>query len=432
MKKGLFIIALLVLVVGVPFHAQDSAACDVAAPASAVDVTMIGWTFPILDFYASEIAACGDVENLTVTTQLLQSADAQSQMRLAASSTAASPYDIIHGSNNFINEMAAQGWLLPLNDLIEQYSEQYDLGDMDESVYAAVAQDGNIYGVPVVINTQFFYYNTEILEQAGIEAPQTYEDVIAACEAMDSDALNIEFPFAMVLSAGWAWQLEWVNMYLAYGGEMLDENNMPVFNNETGVAALELMTAVVDACMGEEGLLLSTDDLQAGIANGSIAMGHMWASRAAMMDDEELSDVVGVIEFAPALYPTAEQTLRGGIAWADYLAIPATSEVYKDLLFQIIMQAADLDSQTRAAELGLVPRNAAESAAPRYAAAALQTIAEGGAASTNPAQAVLNTALGQFLPLVATGELTPQEALDAAAELYVTEATAQGFITEQN
>jgi ABC-type glycerol-3-phosphate transport system substrate-binding protein len=324
--------------------------------------------------------------------------------------------------------MASQGWLLPLNDLIDEYSEQYDLGDIDPSMFAASSQGGNIYGIPIVVNTQIFYYNTEILAAAGVEPPQTYTDVIAACEAMDEDALGIDFSFGMVLSAGWAWQIEWVNVYNAYGGQLLDENNQPIFNNETGVAALDLMTNIVNACMGEDGLLLSTDDLQAGIANGSIAMGHMWASRAAMIDDEEMSDVVGKIEFAPALRPTADESMRGGIAWVDFLAIPATSEVDPAISFQIIMEAADLNSQVGATEFGLVPRNAAGDAAPRYSEASLTTIAEGGPATLNPAQSILDAALGEFLPKVATGEMSAQEALDAAAARYVEEATAQGFI----
>jgi ABC-type glycerol-3-phosphate transport system substrate-binding protein len=427
MKRVLFVFTLLCLLVAIPTFAQDGA-CNVAAPASATEVNMIGWTFPILDYYAAEIEKCGDVENIDVNVQLLASADAQAEMRLAASSEGASPYDIIHGSNSFIGEMAAKGWLLPLDDLIEQYREQYALDDIDPSAFAAASQGGSIYGVPIIVNTQHFYYNTEVLAAASIEAPQTYTDVIAACEAMDEEALNIDFSFGMVLSAGWAWQIEWVNIFNAYGGELLDENNMPIFNNATGVESLELLSAVVAACMGEDGLLLSTDDLQAGIANGSIAMGHMWASRAAMMDDPELSDVVGLIEFAPALFPTAEQTIRSGIAWADFLAIPATSEVDPDLLFQIIMEAADLESQIGATEFGLVPREGAGEFAPRYSDAALQTIVDGGPATSNPAQAILNTALGEFLPKVATGELTAQEALDAAAELYIQEATAQGFI----
>jgi sorbitol/mannitol transport system substrate-binding protein len=338
------------------------------------------------------------------------------------------PYDIIHGSNAFIGEMASLGWLLPLNDLIDKYREQYDLDDIDPSSFAAASQNGIIYGIPIVVNTQHFYYNTEILEAAGIEPPQTYTDVIAACEAIDEDALGIDFSFAMVLSAGWAWQLEWVNIYNAFGGQLLDEKNMPIFNDEVGVESLELLMSVVDACMGEDGLTLSTDNLQAGLANGSIAMGHMWASRAAMMDNEEQSDVVGKMEFAPALFPTAEQTIRSGIAWGDFLAIPATSQVDKELLFQIIMETADLESQMMATQFGLVPRKAAGVSAPRYSPAALQTIAEGGPATSNPAQAILNSALGQFLPKVATGELTAQEALDAAAALYIQEATAQGFI----
>lgn len=428
MKKLLLVLVVLCLMVGLPTLAQDARNCNVPAPSAATQINMIGWTFPILDFYAEEIRACGSVPNLTVNVQLLASADAQAEMRLAASSEGASPYDIIHGSNAFIGELASQGWLLPLDDLIAKYAEQYDLSDIDPAMFAAGSQNGVTYGIPIVVNTQHFYYNTEILEAAGIEPPQTYTDVIAACEAMDTDALGIDFAFAMVLSAGWAWQLEWVNIFNAYGGQLLDADNMPIFNNEVGVEALELMLAVVEACMGENGLLLSTDDLQAGLANGSIAMGHMWASRAAMMDDEAMSDVVGKIEFAPALFPTEAQTIRSGIAWADFLAIPATSSVDPELAFQIIMEAADLDSQLRATAFGLVPRSSAEVSAPRYSAASLQTIAEGGPATSNPAQAILNTALGQFIPMVVTGAMTPQEALDAAAALYVEQATAQGFI----
>lgn len=429
MKKLLLVIAVLALFV-TPMAAQDEMGCNLEAPSESVQVTMIGGSFPLTDYYASEIESCNQIENLDVNTQMLQSTDAQNEVRLAASGTGASPYDIIHGSDAFIGEMASQGFLLPLNDLIDKYSEEYDLGDIPAAVYASASIGDQIYGIPIIINTQHFYYNSEILDAAGIEPPTTYAELIEDCNAMDADALDIDFKFGWVVSAGWAWQIEWVNMFNAYGGSLLDENNMPTFANETGVAASEMMLDVIDACMGEEGLLLSTDDLQAGLANGSIAMGHMWASRAAMMDDEELSDVVGIIEFAPALYPDDENMIRAGISWSDFLAIPATSEVDHDLVFRIIMEAADLDSQIGGTEFGLVPRMGAEESAPRYSPAALQTIAEGGPGTSNPAQAVLNSALGQFLPMMATGEMTPQEALDAAAALYIEEATAQGFISE--
>ena len=370
MKKCVLLLAILGLALaGLPTIAQDSGVCNVESPAEAVQVNMIGWTFPIMDFYGSEVESCNQVENLDVNVQLLQNADAQNQMRLAASSTGASPYDIIFGSNAFIGELTAQGWLLPLNDLIAEYSEAYDLDDMSDAMYAAASVGDDLYGIPIIVNTQHFMYNSELLAAAGVEPPQNYDDVIAICNSMALEGAGADMSFGIVVSAGWAWRIEWVNFLNSYGGVLLDASNMPVFNNEMGVASLDKLLEVVNACLGEEGVLLSTDDVQAGLANGSIAMSHLWASRAAMMDDEELSDVVGQIEFAPALYATADAPLRGGIPWADFLAIPASSEIDKDLLFRIIMEAADLESQLRAVEFGLVPRNAAEPNAPRYAAA---------------------------------------------------------------
>ncbi|MEL6403727.1 MAG: extracellular solute-binding protein [Chloroflexota bacterium] len=430
MKRLLLALAILALVI--PTIAQDDDLCDVAAPSEPTEVNFIGGTFPILDFYAAELSECDDVENLSINTQLPQSSDAQSEIRLAASAGGSSPFDIIHGSNDFINEVAAQGYLLPLNDLIETYSEEFALDDIAPAFFDAVTQDGNIYGIPVIVNTQHFYYNTTILADAGIEAPTTYEEVIEMCQTVDTEALDVDYLFGMVVSANWAWRIEFVNIYGAFGGTLLDEDNMPMFNSETGVEALEFMQELVGACLGDEGVLLSTDDLQAGIANGSIAMGHMWASRAALMDDEELSLVVGEIEFAPALYPTADTPQRGGMAWSDFLSIPATSDVDPDLLFQLIMEAADLDSQIEAASLGLVPRNEASPFAARYSDASLQTIAEGAPALVKPADQLVLRALEEFVPMVYTGDMTAQEALDAAAAAYVENATIEGFIEEES
>lgn len=428
MKKFVLLLAITGLALaGFPAMAQDGG-CDLEAPAEPVQVNVIGWTFPIMDFYASEIESCNQVENLDVNVQMLQSADAQAEMRLAASSAGASPYDIVFGSDAFLGELNSLGWLMPLNDLIAAYSEAYDLGDISDALYDAASAGGDRFGIPVNINTQHFMYNRELLEAAGIEPPQTYDEVISICNSGVLEETGADMGFGMVVSAGWAWRIEWVNMFGSYGGKTLDADLMPAFNNEMGVGALDKLMEVVDACLGEEGILLSTDDVQAGVANGGIAMAHLWASRAAMMDDEELSDVVGLIEFAPALYATADAPRRGGIPWADFIAIPATTELDKDLLFRIVMETADLDSQLGASNYGLVPRGAAEANAPRYSAASLQTIAEGGPANDHPALAIINAALGQFIPMVATGEMTSAEALQAAADLYIEEATAQGYL----
>jgi hypothetical protein len=61
--------------------------------------------------------------------------------------------------------------------------------------------------------------------------------------------------------------------------------------------------------------------------------------------------------------------------------------------------------------------------------AANESIAKGvGIYQKLPANSLALTALGNWLPLAATGELSPKDALDKAAADYIKEAKAQGFI----
>ena len=81
------------------------------------------------------------------------------------------------------------------------------------------------------------------------------------------------------------------------------------------------------------------------------------------------------------------------------------------------------------AAVGMATRLSVADMGGPYLAAAGQTVAEGiGIYDKNPAVAIVRSKLGEFLPLIGTGDMTAQEALDAAADAYVEEATAQGYI----
>lgn len=403
--------------------------CDVSVPSEATTVNVMGWAFPITEFYSEELKGCNDVENLEVNVQLLDGPGAQEQVRLALAGGGTSPFGIVHAANTQIIEWGSQGWLMPLNDMIEKYGDQYDLDDIPQNAWDGATIDGNIYGVPVVGNTLHIMYRPDLFEKYDLEVPTTYDEVIEVCQAL-ADEPSIDIPFTMNLHAGWAWEIEFLHFLRSYGGDYLNDDNTPAFNGPEGVAALEKMKEVVDGCMGAEGITYSVDDSEIGMETGGLAFVQLWASRAGGMDDPEKSDFVGQIEFAPAAAPNPDGPL-GGSAWNDYYSIPATTDVDPELLFQLIMEVADLESQQRAAEFGIVTRAAAAEggAGGRYLPAAVQTIADGvGIYDRNAAVPLARTALGNWLPLVGTGELSAQEALDMAAEEYLAEAEAQGFL----
>ena len=156
----------------------------------------------------------------------------------------------------------------------------------------------------------------------------------------------------------------------------------------------------------------------------------MWASRADNMSDPDrtLEELLDKIAYAPA--PRAEAGgPRAGSAWNDFYMIPATVTDDPDLIFRIIMEAADERSQRDAAELGMTTRLSVNEYGGPYLTVANQTIAEGiGIYDKNQAIGIAVAKLSEFLPLVSSGDMTAQEALDAAAAAYIKEAEVQGFI----
>ncbi len=404
------------------------AACNIEPPAEPVEINMIGWSFPITDFYADELLKCNEVENLTVNTSLLANVDVQEQVRLALSAGGDSPFDIIHEANGELAEWGSAGWLMPLNDLVDKYRDEYNLDDIPEAAWEGATIDGQIYGVPIVANTLHLIYRQDVFDEYGIEVPDTYDEVIEMCNTIGLDNPDWDMPFTINLSAGWAWEIEFLQMLRAYGGDYLDENNMPIFNGEEGVAAVNKLVEVADACMGVDGYSFSLNDQEVALQLGTLPASNMWASRAANMTDPERTDLMDVIAYAPA--PRAvEGGPRAGSAWGDFYSIPTTTTNDPDLIFRVIMEAVDEESQQGAAQVGMATRlSAAEFGGP-YLPAANQTIQEGiGIYDKNPAVGIVVAKLSEFLPLVSTGEMTAQEALDAAAEAYIEEATAQGYI----
>ena len=339
----------------------------------------------------------------------------------------ASPYDIIMVTQGDIESYVAEGWMMPLNDLIDKYEDEYQISDI--LGIADMTVDGNIYGLPMEQNTRHMFYRPDLLEKHGIAVPETWDDVIAACGVLAAED-SIVIPFTTQLHAGWAWRIEFGDMLLAFGGKPLNEDMTPAFNSDEGVMALEKLVEIVDACMGEEGLTYSIDDSQIGVATGELAMAFTWASRAAAMDDPDFSDFVGGIEFAPAPRATADCLYGATGGTGAGLGIPANIDDDPDLVFQVILEAMDEETMLRGANYGVITRQAvAAKADARYLPAVFATIAGGVEGTPVPAiGAVLNPVLGQWLPQIATGDMSAAELLDAAADAYTAEATAQGFI----
>lgn len=95
-------------------------------------------------------------------------------------------YDVVNVSANQWRTLMAQGALLPLNDLLEQYGQDIYAGNTEEVWAALTGDDGNIYGVPYMYPhpheiAAFMACRWDLMQEAGIEAIPTTIDEFYDC-----------------------------------------------------------------------------------------------------------------------------------------------------------------------------------------------------------------------------------------------------------
>ena len=397
--------------------------CPIPNPEENVDIDLIGWEFPIVVQYADELEECAE-GNYTFNVQFLDSTQATEQMNLDLA-TGSPNFEIIQASNNVIGELANQGYLYPLNDLIDKYRDQFDLDQVDPAFLEMGSVDGNIYTIPMVSNTLHTFYNQAIFDELGVDVPDTFDELFALCPVLQE--AGYDTAYGMRLSSPSSWYIHFDSVISSLGLRSTNPDGTTNWETPEALEAVNILVRILEECSPLNGSY-SVDDVQAGLQTAEIPLGYLWASRAGAMDDPEASTVVGDIAYAPALGSTSGG-VRGAPAYIDGYAIPMNTEVDPEVIFLAILAATDLESMNAAAEFGLVTRaDATNPNAPRNAPAAATSLVEGrGADSPHPAAGIARAKIGEALLTILDG-VSPEDALAAAQAAYIAEATEQGLL----
>ncbi len=128
-------------------------------------------------------------------------------------------------------------FLLPIDD--RAAADGVDLSDYPE-VYLDAARLGTdtLYGLPLRGHAFMLWYRQDVLEEAGLEVPTTWQEVTAAAQTI-GEQTDME-GVSLYYNVGTGQNLfPWLSMLWGAGGDVFDENNRPIFNNETGLEVTE-------------------------------------------------------------------------------------------------------------------------------------------------------------------------------------------------
>lgn len=129
-------------------------------------------------------------------------------------------------------------YMEPLDSYIE--ADGWDLENYPGAyLRAGETADGMRFGLPMRGHPFMFFYRADLFEEQGLEVPTTWEEVEAAAEVLKGAYPDI-YPLSVYYGINAGQNLFWWEALLwGNGGDVLDENNRPIFNSPEGVEATE-------------------------------------------------------------------------------------------------------------------------------------------------------------------------------------------------
>jgi len=138
--------------------------------------------------WANRVEACGTEAGVEIQRTAYDTTALTNQALLAAQE-GSSP-DVILLDNPAVSTLAEAGILSTVDEL------GLDVSEVDENLLAAGQLEGDTFGIPIGANTLALYYNTAVLEAAGVDPASVtdWASLTAALEAIDaSGARGITF-----------------------------------------------------------------------------------------------------------------------------------------------------------------------------------------------------------------------------------------------
>ena len=149
--------------------------------------------------------------------------------------------------------LSVSGWFAvnyAMRNAVEDLTQFEDFEEVTKPFYDSViypltynnGEHKGVYGLPETQDFQLMFYRKDVLEEMGLEVPQTWDELIAMLPTLQGDSLEVGIPFPDIAVADTA-----VFNTLIYqnGGEIYDEDaKHTVIDSEAGVAAFKLYVSL--------------------------------------------------------------------------------------------------------------------------------------------------------------------------------------------
>jgi len=239
-----------------------------------------------------------------------------------------SPYDIVTLDTQWTIEFYEGGFLTPLKEIDPAFDLPKELLTYGDSGYWnaqkrwRTANGGKLMAYTVAGNVQLFVYRTDVLKQAGVAPPKTWDDVLASCGKLNDPGKT----YGMVMRAerGNGIRFDWMNFMLGKGASVAKDPESGDYtvtvNSPQAKAALDLFIDLMKRCGPPNAGALGQGDVIQLLSTGKAAQGVVVSAALASLEDATKSAIVGKWDVVPL--PRPQDGANGAVIGNLHFAIP--------------------------------------------------------------------------------------------------------------
>ena len=235
------------------------------------------WTTVIEDYEAA---------NPGITIEYISGQDQDAMLNTMFAANLAP--DVIGGGIASLPQRASMGQYIPLDDYFAEWDEG---SDMVERVLQNGYYDGTLYALGYSVTPYVFAYRIDLLEEAGLEVPTTWEELKEAALALTvrDDAGNItRAGFAFPMTGGN--MVEYDVFVFGNGGLFMDEDSNPTLDTAEALEAFEFL----ETFLADVNIPYDNNDTNPFISgNAAMTLINNVALRP-ILENEEYAGKVGV------------------------------------------------------------------------------------------------------------------------------------------
>jgi sorbitol/mannitol transport system substrate-binding protein len=231
-------------------------------------------------------------------------------------------YDVMTIGTYEVPIWAKLGWLLPLDNL----GEDYDVDDLLPAIRGGLTHEGQLYAAPFYGESSMVMYRTDLFEQAGLEMPEapTWEFIADAARQLTDKSAD-QYGICLRGKAGWGENTAFITATAnSFGARWFDMDWKPQFDSpewkETLTFYVDLMNDAGPSGASSNGF----NENLALFQQGKCAMWIDATVAASFVTNPAESVVADSVGFA--LAPDNGLGKRGNWLWAWSLGVPAGTE----------------------------------------------------------------------------------------------------------